>query len=128
MEYWKHIKFFKPEEFISPRDSDATLAHGYNMNQQLIEILDSIREDIGVPLKINSGYRSPAYNKEIGGVSNSQHTKYRAVDIHIDSQEQGDIIEGLARNLGIKGVGRYNSFIHLDVRDGNTAYWDNRNS
>ena len=123
--FWSEIKHFSPEEFISPRDDDANLLHGLNMDEKLIRILDTIRITIGKPLKINSGYRSPAYNAAIGGKPKSQHPQYKAADIHIDSQEMGDEIESLARELGIGGVGRYNTFIHLDTREGN-AYWDFR--
>ena len=124
IDYWSTIKHFKPEEFISPRDNDATLINGYNMNEQLIKILDDIRDVTGKPMTVNSGYRSPAYNKEIGGAEHSQHKLYKAADIHIDSQEEGDEIERLAKVFGIGGVGRYNTFIHLDT--GRERYWDNR--
>lgn len=129
MDYWKDIKHFKPEEFISPRDNDATLLNGLSMDEDLIRILDNVRKTLGTPFRVNSGYRSPRYNEEIGGSSKSQHKLGKAADIHIDSQEMGDDIEKLARELGIKGVGRYNTFIHLDTRDSvgdRIAYWDYR--
>lgn len=42
---------------------------------------DEIRVALGRPIKINSGYRTPKYNVMVGGVSNSFHTKCRAVDL-----------------------------------------------
>jgi hypothetical protein len=32
-------------------------------------------------IRVNSGYRTPAYNKQIGGATNSQHCRGEAVDI-----------------------------------------------
>ena len=124
MEYWNEIKHFKPEEFISPRDQYAQLIHGYNMDERLIRILEAVRARLGRPMKVNSGYRSPEYNHSIGGSKRSQHKLGKAADIHINSQEEGEEIEKLAREYGIGGVGRYNTFIHLDT--GPTRFWDKR--
>lgn len=44
-------------------------------------ILQPLRDHIGEPLIINSGYRSPALNAAVGGVKNSQHITGEAVDI-----------------------------------------------
>ena len=44
-------------------------------------ILEPLREHIGVPVIIGSGYRCPSVNKIIGGVSNSQHMRGEAADI-----------------------------------------------
>lgn len=44
-------------------------------------MLDPLREAIGQGIRVNSGYRSPALNRRIGGASNSQHVEGRATDI-----------------------------------------------
>jgi uncharacterized protein YcbK (DUF882 family) len=41
--------------------------------KKLAEQLQILRDFLNVPIKINSGYRSPAHNKKIGGVKNSIH-------------------------------------------------------
>ena len=40
------------------------------------------------PIIINSGYRSPAVNKAVGGAPNSNHLIGCAVDIHVSGMEQ----------------------------------------
>ena len=40
------------------------------------------------PIIINSGYRSEAVNKAVGGVTGSNHLTGCAVDIHVASMEQ----------------------------------------
>ena len=42
----------------------------------------------GVPIIINSGYRSPQLNKKIGGVPTSNHLTGCAVDIRVTGMEQ----------------------------------------
>lgn len=44
-------------------------------------VLDPVRELIGMPIKVSSGYRSKSVNKSVGGAKNSQHIKGEAADI-----------------------------------------------
>jgi len=53
-------------------------------------VLEPLRVAMGEPIKIGSGFRSQALNKEVGGVWNSQHTKGQAADLCID----GDLKKG----------------------------------
>lgn len=43
-------------------------------------ILDPLREAMGEPIRITSGYRSPRVNRIVGGAPTSQHTQGEAVD------------------------------------------------
>jgi hypothetical protein len=53
-------------------------------------VLEPLREAMGEPIKIGSGYRCPALNRAVGGVANSQHIKGQAADLCID----GDLKKG----------------------------------
>ena len=44
-------------------------------------VLQPLRDAMGVPLHINSGYRSSALNTLLRGARNSQHTKGEAADV-----------------------------------------------
>jgi uncharacterized protein YcbK (DUF882 family) len=103
-------------------------------NIKLLAIqLQTIREYVGQPIKINSAYRCELHNSIIGGVKTSQHILGKASDITINTftpDEVVDVIENLLVNemLGsfyIGGLGRYNTFTHLDIID-YKARWDNR--
>jgi len=91
------------------------------------EQLQILRDYCGVPIKINSGYRSPEHNESIGGSKNSQHKLGRAADIVIQGMKPNDthkLIEYLIGKevLKIGGLGSYNTFTHIDIRD-NKARW-----
>jgi len=83
--------------------------------------LQVIRDHIGRPITVNSGYRSPKHNKAIGGASNSFHMKGMAADIRVDGMSPKElaaivtalIIEG---KITPGGVGLYNTFVHYDIR------------
>ena len=52
-----------------------------NLRKLCVEALEPIRELCG-PLKINSGYRSDAVNKAVGGSTTSAHSYGLAADLH----------------------------------------------
>jgi len=103
-------------------------------NVKLLAIqLQTIRDYVKQPIKINSAYRCEVHNSLIGGSKRSQHKLGKASDITINTftpNEVVDVVNNLLTNemLGyfyIGGIGRYNTFTHLDIRD-YKARWDNR--
>lgn len=51
-----------------------------NIKALVINVMDLIRRNYGMPIHINSGYRSPEHNKAVGGAANSQHVYGEACD------------------------------------------------
>ena len=56
--------------------------------KRLCEWLEVLRNKIGHPIVINSGYRSPQLNRKVGGASASNHLTGCAVDIRTNGMEQ----------------------------------------
>lgn len=95
---------------------------------ELAANLEVLRHDIGQPITINSGYRSPAYNKSIKGALNSQHIKGNAGDLRAKGftpKQLADRIEKLIASGKMKqgGIGIYKTFTHYDIR-GTKARWN----
>lgn len=63
------------EQFTPPPEVIA------NLKALCKNILQPLRDAIGGPIKISSGYRCPRLNKAIGGAKNSQHMAGEAADI-----------------------------------------------
>ncbi|MCH1613038.1 MAG: D-Ala-D-Ala carboxypeptidase family metallohydrolase, partial [Flavobacteriales bacterium] len=102
----------------------------YNNIQELAENLQIVRDMLDEPIKINSGWRCEEYNRKIKGAKRSQHLLGKAADIRIKDltpDEVANAIDKLQEGGFIKkgGLGRYNSFTHIDIR-GRNARWDNR--
>lgn len=111
---------FVVSEFACKDGSDKIL-----IDTELVNVLQKIRTHFGKAVTINSAYRNPSYNKKIGGVSNSQHTKGTAVDICITTVAPAEIArytEYIMPNNG--GIGLYGNFVHIDVRP-NRSRWTN---
>lgn len=72
-----------------------------NLEQLVDNILDPLREEFGEPIIINSGYRSPALNKEVKGAKNSQHVTGQAADITSGSKLGNKKLFILAQNLDL---------------------------
>lgn len=87
--------------------------------------LEAFREHVGVPVTINSAFRSEQHNKAVGGSPNSQHRHGIAFDIRITSKLTREKIHWSAKAVGFKAFGDYNTFVHVDDRD-TPAYWDHR--
>jgi uncharacterized protein YcbK (DUF882 family) len=96
--------------------------------QKLASQLQCIRDFIRLPIKITSAYRCPSHNKEVGGVSNSQHVLGKASDIQVsDSSPEAiyQVIDTLAEYGHVLqgGLGLYNTFTHYDIRK-TRVRWD----
>ena len=98
--------------------------------------LQLLREGLGRGLRVNSGYRSPEHNVRVGGATQSMHLEFASDVTPIspfgDDEERVDWLDkiaSIAEDLGFSGIGRYNSFVHLDCRafiDRPQARWDKR--
>ena len=95
---------------------------GDKINPKLIELLEAIRDKVGEPIHINSGYRCEAHNKAVGGKSHSHHKLGNAADIHVKSLTPAQLHKFLEDHFKIGGMGLYARFVHVDVREGR-ARW-----
>lgn len=90
-------------------------------------VLDHLRDRLGKPIAITNAYRAPGYNRCIGGAKASQHMKFTALDFKVRGMKAPDVAAALRmlrdrENLFVGGIGRYNSFTHVDTR-GTNATW-----
>jgi uncharacterized protein YcbK (DUF882 family) len=54
----------------------------------VINVLQPARELLGKPIRVNSGFRSAAVNKAVGGASTSQHCLGEAADLDCTDNAQ----------------------------------------
>lgn len=105
---------------FSRREFDCRDGTKSNPDPHLIQHLERLRHICGdKPLRIVSGYRSPEYNRQVGGARNSQHLHNRAADI-----PAGYATVAEARRAGFTGIGIQGRWAtHVDVRPGRRQEW-----
>jgi uncharacterized protein YcbK (DUF882 family) len=136
---WNEIKFFKPEEFACkcPKHRGKPVL---DMDEKLILGLERLREILGVPINITSGWRCEEWNRTIGGRPYSFHLLKMAVDFSISPKHKKILKEkikdkeifaidknlgvekyiwSLCESIGFSGIGYYHdkNFFHVDTGD-----------
>jgi uncharacterized protein YcbK (DUF882 family) len=84
---------------------------------ELIGLLEEIRANFGSPVTINSACRCDQHNNKVDGSSKSKHKLGIAADIVVKDVKPFTVAGYIDCNYGDKyGLGRYNTFTHIDVR------------
>ena len=78
--------------------NDATRGHVINLVNLCNFILQPVRNEFG-PIRINSGYRSPALNAKVGGSKTSQHCNGEAADFESSRISNPDLAAWIAKHL-----------------------------
>ena len=97
------------------------------LDDELVVLLQCIREHFGAPVHITSGYRTGAHNAAVGGSKTSQHLLGKAADFWVEGVDiaaVADYAETLLPGRG--GLGRYpkdaahptrsTGWVHIDTR------------
>lgn len=93
----------------------------------LVGRLQAVRNAIGRPIRVTSGYRCREHDARVGTSSKpgaGPHTKGIAADIVVDGMSADDLAK-YCIDAGFTGVGVYHKkgFVHVDVRSSVPAIW-----
>lgn len=118
----KLTKNFTLEEFVRSAKAqeagidntikDARVWH--NLAELAEKILQPLRDKLGQPIKISSGYRCRKLNKLVGGVETSQHRKGQAADIYVNGLTPYEIAKAVQdARLPYDQMILYPTFVHF---------------
>ena len=105
---------------FTPREMSCRKTGSILVVPSFMDNLQALRTAFKKPLKVNSGYRSPVYDRSIGGGGN--HPTGRAVDIGIFGNDALMLVRA-SETFGFTGIGIKQHgpierrFIHLDDLD-----------
>jgi uncharacterized protein YcbK (DUF882 family) len=105
---WKH---FDEEEFSCPCCGDNRIS------RNLVDRLDFAREISGLPMRVSSGYRCRRHNKKVKGKPRSSHLDGSGCDIICPSGAIKATFLASFFESGIRRIGIYKNFIHVDVSE-----------
>jgi uncharacterized protein YcbK (DUF882 family) len=122
----KLTKNFNVQEFDC-KDGTPVPVGFYDNLQLLAENLQVLRNFIGEPIHITSGFRTTTYNKKVGGKVASKHLIALAGDFttkNYSPKQLFTIITKLIKEGKMKegGLHAYPGFLHYDPR-GTKARW-----
>ena len=105
-------KHFKVKEFACKDGSPVIFIDEY-----LYETLEILRNKLGKPVIITSGYRTPEWNAKCGGAKYSYHMCGMAADIRVNGMTAKEIAKKLDEIVPEGcGIIVYNNWVHFDVR------------
>ena len=118
---------FRVREFAC-KGSDVVL-----IDDELVVLLQCIREHFGKPVHITSGYRTVEHNAAVGGSKSSQHLLGRAADFYVEGVPVATVAAYAETLLsGRGGIGRYpkdakhparkTGWVHIDTRAGKSRW------
>lgn len=115
-------KYFSESEF-QKCDPPCSLQ---NMNQGFMNLLDRLRMVAGIPLVLNSAYRSQDYERRKGRSGNGDHPQGKGVDIRCNTSQNRHKILQAAYALGIPRIGVGKTYIHIGIGTGlpQQVTWD----
>lgn len=123
------LQFIKPHELRTKCDNPRNELPPRELFGNIVltaHLVDRLRAHFSKPVALHSTYRSPAYNRGVGGARHSMHLVFRAIDFSIfgvrPAEAAGKLMEWRDAGLWHGGIGVYPSFVHVDTR-GYNASW-----
>ncbi len=99
-----------------------------NLHPDLFKTLTELEKRMGFDLQINSGYRDPEHNSDVGGVEHSEHTYDPAEGADVFCQRSVTRFKMVKELLamGIRRIGIGATFVHVGIAKDKPqdAMWD----
>lgn len=111
------MKYFKEKEFQCRCCGQLPDEAKKNVVALVSAILDPVREKLGKPIYVNSGYRCHKHNLKVGGAVNSQHMKGEAADIRLaEIADNAEIVSAIKENGEWDQMIVYGTFVHVSFK------------
>ncbi len=119
-------KNFKVSEFACKHCGENKI------DQRVLNMAQEIRDYLGVPVRVNSGYRCEEHNANVGGVKGSKHTKGLACDLScsLGAKKMKEAVQALRAEGKLQDLDyciRYGDrFIHIDCGGKRSRLYEDR--
>lgn len=111
------MRIWKPEDTPNFQRHELECSCGCgksDMDGDFMEKLQHMRQLLGRPISLSSGFRCADHEEERNKTQPGAHAAGLAADIEVSNgHERFKVIEA-AIHVGMKGIGVANSFVHVD--------------
>ncbi len=102
-----------------------------NIDQRVMDMAETIRLALGVPVRVNSGCRCKEHNARSKGVPNSKHILGKAADLScsLGSAKMFETVKKLHAEGKLPQLDyciKYRTFIHIDCGGKRKSLWEVR--
>lgn len=111
-------KYFSAKEM----ECKCGICHRQVMDDKLIELINYVREEVGVPITITSAFRCERWQQKLRGdglqtaKGRSTHEMGQAVDLRCSDMEK--LKNAIEKHFEPYSIGYAASFYHVDMRPG----------
>lgn len=109
----KHFTMAEFERTSTALPNNVGVREAINIAYGVHTILEPLRQAIGIPITITSGYRSKAVNDKVGGVKNSQHLTGNAADITFNLEYKAKVIDFIRTITEFDQLLEGKNFLHV---------------
>lgn len=102
------------KNYFSRKEECCPCCHEGGLQSGFRDKLNQAREIAGVPFVLNSAFRCPEHNFDVGGSDTSSHMAGVAVDIKCDQSRERYLILNALFAVGFNRIGIGKTFIHVD--------------
>jgi uncharacterized protein YcbK (DUF882 family) len=116
--YGNHFSFKELIHTDTGLDNSVSCDNHLSNLATLWNTLNFIRKELGKPIFVNSAYRTPSVNKQVGGAKRSLHMQGRAADIRCTPEHMErlwQIIEQYNAEYGLSEKIKYSTFYHIAI-------------
>lgn len=117
-DFWDSVKYFSKKEFACKCGGRYCNGYPAPISENLMRVLDTIREMAGTKCIISSGLRCDTHNRNVGGVPNSWHRQGKAADFALVGKSAKETIK-YAEEFSALIIELYaidNSYVHMAVK------------
>ena len=103
-----------PWEDFDPSEIACKHCGELMVDLESMDALQALRTRLERPVLLNSAYRCPMHNREVGGAPLSYHRLGQAFDVRLTDYSTA-VLKAASKKAGFTGFGEYNTFLHVDT-------------
>lgn len=125
--FWRLQAYVESKDVVVHRNVTFSCPGGKPLPAGLTTMLRDAAAYWQTTVYVNSFYRSPAYNRKVGGARQSRHMRCEAADWRVAGVATGELRAWVVKNRHkwkVTGIGTYARHLHTDIGRAQLVEWN----